>query len=254
MNLILYLLFMLFFQNGPLANGVAYAAENSVSAIEEVKVRQIGGDKLLLEISGRSLQHPLAAAKEGVALCFIWQNTTLAGAKARRAGKTKELELKYDYPLVRRIILSANKEENIVEMLIIGERHLRLKSVGGIAGSDVQTLLLETLPPPGKADPVKECVPQSPLNRKDKVTLEMSDVSTIDALRALAALANLNLVADKTVPNDPITLSFKDAPFGQVLGWLLRANRLSCSVAGGTLIVGSAQSVAEIINSNEIRA
>ncbi len=72
-----------------------------------------------------------------------------------------------------------------------------------------------------------------------KVTIDVSDTPLADVLRLLGAYAGVNIVLDASVPRDAtMTLSFYDAPFQEVLEFVLRAHGLEYTRVGKTIAVG----------------
>lgn len=229
---------------------------NLIPVIEEIKLRQIGGDKVLIEFHGRALSPPSFVFDGESAAVFELQRTDMSKGFIKNGAKCNDggWELRYDYPLARRINFSQNEDGGIVAR-ITGERPLWPKNISGMNNSDSITLLLEAIPQVVRkqgnstADATK-----SLLDRNERISLEMCDVSPTYAFHMLASIAGMNFVAGESIPTASLNLSFKDTPFCDVLSCLLGITGLACSVKGNTLIIGTAQVVAETAGGYETRA
>lgn len=254
MAVILCVLFMLLSPDGAAALEPVDIEEQLISLIDETSVRQIGGDKVLIELRGRGLRHPVHASDTDGAAAFKWERTRFAAKSLNKNVKDKRAwEYKYDYPLVQRINFSVTGE-NGIEMRITGERPLKLKKINGMENSDTLSMLLEAvLPRQGERGEIINSR-EGFLSRSERITLEMRDASPSDAFRALAQLAGVNFIADNSVPSGKLTFSFKDTPFGEVLEYLLLTNGLAHSVKGNTMLVGSFEAVAVASGAYETRA
>lgn len=252
MAVILYIILFLLSPSCSLAGDTTVPDAKSVSEIDGVRVRQIGGDKVLVELSGRSLRLPSCVSASGCAAVLQWSDTVFSRDLAKIFGGENEAELYFDYPLASRLGFHRDNDYTIT-MRLTGEKSLILTGVRGMESTDSLTLLLEAVPPPEKRENAAVAVHDPILSRGDKITLEMRDVPPINAFRMLASIAGLNLVADKSVPSGGMTLSFKEAPLGEVFGCILGVNGLVHAVRGSTIIIGASRAVAEAAGADETR-
>lgn len=228
-------------------------AASQVSLIDDIRVKQIGADKIIIELSGRAVCSPKPISADGCAAAFEWRQTVLSLAGQEKHSRERGLELKYDFPLAQRINFFVNDRDGLT-MAITGVKRLRLKDIVGEESSDSLTLFLETFPPSITEEKKTAETSGQALFLDEKVTLEMYEISLAEALRMLAASVGMDLVMSAGIPSGKISLSFQETPFADVLGYLLRSNSLAHAVRGNTLIVGLAQSVAETAGINETRA
>lgn len=258
MVIALSILLLLFYPSSSLATQALSVAENPVSVISEIreiKVRQIGGDKVLIELGGRAIRPPQFVFDNESAAVLELQKTDMTKAFIDGGAKRREWwELNYDYPLARRINFIQTGDKTIT-MRITGDSPLWLKDIRGGNGSDSMTLLLQTLTPPTpKQGIIAVQTPKNLLERKEKISLDMRGIFPAVAFHMFAAIIGMNFVAAEAIPTKGIDLSFRDAPFGEAFGSLLGITGLVHAVRGNTLIIGSAPAVAEIIGGYEIRA
>jgi general secretion pathway protein D len=74
--------------------------------------------------------------------------------------------------------------------------------------------------------------------RKQPVTLRFRNAGLREVLEGLAKAGNLNLIFDKDVRNDPVTIAVQDTPFDEALSLVLNSNSLFSRPAGpDTLII-----------------
>lgn len=252
MAIVLSVIFFFFSSCGVMALEPSNTVEQPLSAIETVRARQIGGDKVLFELDGRDIGHPEVVPGANCSAELRWLNTTVSGAATGKYEKGV-METRYDYPLVRRINFTSG-EDNSLTMRITGDRPLRVARLSGMNNSDSISVLLEadTRPYPklGQDSPVR----RDALPSAGKITLSMREVSAADAFRALASLAGVNLAVDSSVTPGKLTFSFRDAAFSEVFDYLLNVTGLSYAAKGNTLFIGSLETVASAAGDYETRA
>ena len=234
--------------------------------IEGMRLRQAGSDLMLIELRGTKLPHPEPVSTDSAAALFFrgarfprntdrkewwdefeWEILKLEGKKS------EEWHQRYDYPLVEEVKVTSG--DGGITMRIIGPKPLEVKNISGMAGSDRLRITLqsprETTPP---VQPKARVIsPGDPVTVTDPVTLEVRDISVRDALTMLAKLKDLNLVIDASVPHSTMTLSFKETPFREVFSYILRMNDLTYSMAGKTLVIGSAANIGKVLGQTKTR-
>lgn len=235
------------------------------SVIEAIKVKQLGSDQILLEIRGTKMPQPKAVDGGTASLTMEWAGIRFPRDTDKqdwwdgyewdvlRIGQEKSDSWwqKYDYSLVERIDVTSN-DKNGVTMTITGAKPLTLDRVSGMAGSDRMTIVLKAksdIVPP-TPQPPRQMPKGDPLGMSAPVTLELRDVSVREVFRMLADLRGLNLVIDSSVPENAMTFSFKNAKFSEVFAYILRMNDLTYALMGGTLVVGTAESIGKTLGHN----
>lgn len=235
------------------------------SVIEGMRVRQLGGDQILLEIRGSKMPLPKAVDDSDAAMVLQWTGVRFPVNTDKQDWWdeyswsvfkfTKEMSNEwwktYDFPLVQRIqVVSADNDG--IKMTITGEKPLKLESIRGMAGSDhiTVTLKAESDIKPAVLTPPRPLSQGDPLGMNSPVTLELREVSVRDVFRMLADIKKLNLVIDSTVPDNPMTFSFKNAKFSEVFAYMLRMNDLTYALMGKTLVVGTSESIGKTLGHN----
>lgn len=236
-----------------------------VVLIEGIKVRQMGGNQLMIEFRGDGIPIPDAVSSDA-ALRIEWRGACLP-ENMRKDGWRNSLEWdllsagaengrvwskSYDLPLVEEIRFYSEKTGS--RMDIIGPKPLLIRDISGMPGSTRQRLILECVAEaaPKMRDNVKQHK-KDPLASDTPVTLELRDVPLREAFRILAELTGLNLILTDAVSNAPVVFSFKDTPLRDVFAYMLRMNGLSYSVDGRTLIIGTDGSIGDILGLNQTR-
>lgn len=238
------------------------------AVIEGLNLTQVGANEIMMALRGTDLPMPEPVSTDHAAK-LVWNNTRFPQDTDRKQwwddfeGDVLKLNLKksdnwtrtYDFPLIERITVTSDDKGGIV-MDIKGPKHLNVKSISGMPGSERFRILLEApsdITPPPLVAP-KPAAPQGdPLAISTPVTLELRDVSAREVFRMLAKLKDLNLVLDASVPDTPMTFSFKDTRFGEVFAYMLRMNDLSYSMVGKTLVIGTTDSVGKTLGRNITR-
>lgn len=243
----------------------AQSITDDVALIEGMKVRQLGGNQLMIEFRGDGIPIPEAVSSD-TAMSIRWRCARLPES-VRKGGWRDSLEWdilsaagwnggiwskSYDLPLAEEIHFSSG--EAGARMDIIGPKPMHIRDISGMPGSTRQRLILECTAEaaPKMQDNVKQHR-KDPLASDTPVTLALRDVPLREAFRILAELTGLNLILTDAVNNAPVVLSFKDTPLRDVFAYMLRMNGLSYSVDGRTLIIGNEGSIGEILGLNQTR-
>ena len=238
------------------------------SVIEGLKVRQIGSDELLLELRGTKMSIPSQVKDSSSAALLQWKGIRFPRDTDKKdwwdgygwsvlkldPEKSQEWWQSYDLPLAQRVQVVSNDLEG-VNMLIVGEKPLKVRKIIGMPGSDnikiylrAETDIVPPAPQPPKAMPKGD-----PMGMYSPVTLELREVSVREVFRLLADLRNLNLVIDSSVPDNLMTFSFRNAKFSEVFAYMLRMNELTYALMGTTLVVGTAESIGKTLGKNEAK-
>lgn len=238
------------------------------SIIEGLKVRQIGSDEILLELRGTKMSIPAQIKDQSSAALLQWRGIRFPRDTDKKdwwdgygwsvlridTEKSQEWWQDYDLPLAQRVQVVSNDLEGL-NMMIIGEKPLKVKKVLGMPGSDSIKIYLraETDIVPPAPQPPKAMPKGDPMGMYSPVTLELREVSVREVFRLLADLRNLNLVIDSSVPDNLMTFSFKNAKFSEVFAYMLRMNELTYALMGTTLVVGTAESIGKTLGKNEAK-
>jgi len=250
---------------------MAITSKDLTARIEALQIKQMGDGLVTLELRGVKISHPTASSAPGTSIVLNWSGVRFPrdtdkqdwwdeyGWSVLRIRKdlSNAWRQNYDYPLVERVEVRPNNTSNGITMSIVGEKELQIKRIIGIAGSD--RIRIELKANTSDITPYKPAVTSTyrtssdPLGMESLVTLELRDVSVRDAFRMLAEFRHLNLVIDPSVPDDPVTFSFKKAKFSEVFSYLLRMSDLTYAMMGKTLIVGTAESMGKTLGRNQER-
>ncbi len=147
-------------------------------------------------------------------------------------------------PLVPRI--TAEETDGGTVLILLCEQPLEIRRVGGVGSGSVR-VHLSTSSPVGKKGEMHAFHTErtTPALTTEKVTLNMKDCDLSDVFRVLGATAGVNIVVDGSVSNRArLTLSFLDAPFDEVLEYILRSQNLESRTVGRTVVIGTKNSLA----------
>ena len=204
-------------------------------------VRQLGSDSILVELKGTSLPLPEVDTLGTDVVTF-----TLAGAYLPAV----KWERDFNLPLVS-LVRADQDGENVVFKMRVSSP-MSLKTMEGKAPSNRYVLRLSTA---GfvereniQADLLKPQAPVAatagdPFSKTLPVTLDLRDVELRDVFRMLGAYANMNIVADPSVPNTLVTMTLKGVPLNEAMGYMMRMYGMSYAIMGKTIIVGTPDSI-----------
>jgi type IV pilus assembly protein PilQ len=214
-------------------------------------VRQLGSDTVIVELKGMSLPFPEVDTLGTDMVTF-----TLAGAYLPAVKWERDFEL----PLVG-LVSAVQSGENVVFTMRVSSP-MSLKGMEGKAPSNKYVLRLTTA---GfvereniQADLMKPQAPAAsvagdPFTRTVPVTLDLRDVELRDVFRMLGAYANMNIVADPSVPNTLVTMTLNDVPLNEAMGYLMRMYGMSYAIMGKTIIVGTPDSIGKTTGKESTR-
>lgn len=214
-------------------------------------VRQLGSDSILVELKGTSLPLPEVDTLGTDVVTF-----TLAGAYLPAV----KWERDFNLPLVSLVRADQDGEKVVFKMRVSSP--MSLKTMEGKAPSNRYVLRLSTA---GfvereniQADLLKPQAPVAatagdPFSKTLPVTLDLRDVELRDVFRMLGAYANMNIVADPSVPNTLVTMTLKSVPLNEAMGYLMRMYNMSYAIMGKTIIVGTPDSIGKTTGKESTR-
>lgn len=204
-------------------------------------VRQLGSDSIIVELKGTSLPLPEVDTLGTDMVTF-----TLAGAYLPAV----KWERDFNLPLVGLVRADQSGENVVFKMRVSSPMSLkgmegkapsnryvlRLSTSGFVERENIQADLMKPQAPavPVAGDPFTQTVP---------VTLDLRDVELRDVFRMLGAYANMNIVADPSVPNTLVTMTLKGVPLNEAMGYMMRMYGMSYAIMGKTIIVGTPDSI-----------
>lgn len=204
-------------------------------------VRQLGSDSIIVELKGTSLPLPEVDTLGTDMVTF-----TLAGAYLPAV----KWERDFNLPLVGLVRADQSGENVVFKMRVSSPMSLkgmegkapsnryvlRLSTSGYVERENIQADLMKPQAPaaPVAGDPFTQTVP---------VTLDLRDVELRDVFRMLGAYANMNIVADPSVPNTLVTMTLKGVPLNEAMGYMMRMYGMSYAIMGKTIIVGTPDSI-----------
>lgn len=215
-----------------LTAGAAYAEE---AKVEGIVVQQAGSSLAIVEIRGNYLPMPQFTSQRPSELQFLWPEVTLTSTQW---GKP------YPFPLVKGVEL-AQADNGVVMKVFTGEE-LTVKEVKGKAPANRYSIHLEAvshapLPERTSGEVSGPAKAWDPMAVATPVTIEWRDMDLRDALRMLGKITGMNIVADQSVPAATLTMSLKDVPLNEALGYIMRMHDLGYAVMGKTVVFGTKQ-------------
>ena len=227
-------------------------AQSGLPPIGGLTVRQLAGHSVTMELLGTSLPLPRIVSNSPDSLVFSVKPAWLAAGKWER---------KFDLPLVEGVFAEQTGDEVVFTVRVNGP--LVLKGIEGVAPANRYFLRFDaaghaarereqpSLTAPRPAPPTNQ---NDPFTRTTPVTFDLRDVELRDVLRMLGAYANMNIVADPSVPNTLVTMSLKSVPLNEALGYILRMYDMGYAIMGKTIIVGAPDNIAKTTGKQSTRA
>ena len=235
-----------------------------------IKVTQMGDSGVILELRGREIPHPEVVSEPGAAkLALRWDGIRFAQNADKRdwwesfewdilkleMNPTETWWKELNIPMLERVNAEPAGNRS-AKLTFTSSRRLMLDEIKGVPGTDSQTLILKAYQAPKTADapkPVASFAKGDPMGIRTPVTLQIRDGDIKSVFRMLADIQSLNLLLDSSVPDMPVTVSFKGVPFNEAFGYLLRMNDLTYAMTGNTLIVGKQESIGKTLGKEVVR-
>ncbi|NLK19826.1 MAG: secretion protein [Synergistaceae bacterium] len=240
-----FLLFSIIAFGAVACNAPALAGEKPSYAhlppVGGLMLRQMGSDLLLVELTGTSLPMPEVGGLNTDVISFTLKGAYLPSVTWQR-----------DFGLPMAGMARAEQDgENVVFKINVSGQ-LSLKSIEGKAPANryflrfttssyverenIQQDLLKPLAPAAATagDPFTKTIP---------VTMDLRDVELRDVFRMIGTYANMNIVADPSVPNTLVTMTLTGVPLNEAMGYLMRMYGMSYAILGKTIIVGTPESI-----------
>lgn len=214
-------------------------------------VRQLGSDDILLELNGTSLPAPEVENIGTDIITFFFSKAYLPAVKWERD---------FGLPLVG-LVRAEQSEERVVFKMHVS-KNMILKSIEGNSPSNRYILRFstsdfvnrESIQPDLLKPPVPEAASAGdPFTKTIPVNLDLRDVELRDVFRMLGAYANMNIVADPSVPNTLVTMTLKDVPLNEAMGYIMRMYGMAYAIMGKTIIVGSSDSIGKTTGKESTR-
>lgn len=215
-------------------------------------VQQMGSHGVVVHLVGGSLSRPEITSHNTDSITFVVKPAYLASGKWSR---------QFDLPLVQGV-MADQSGDSVVFVLKINSP-LELKGIEGVAPANSYTLRLEGTGHAAREreqPALYEQKPQPPTDYNDPFTkttpvaFDLRDVELRDVFRMLGDYVGMNIVADPSVPNTLVTMSLKDVPLNEALGYILRMYDMGYAIIGKTIIVGSPDNIAKTTGKQSTRA
>ncbi len=242
-----------------------------VPVMSGIKTSQVGDSVVLVTIRGMQIPHPKVVSSPGEAkLVLQWDGIRFAQNADKRdwwdsyEWSVLRLEMNptetwwkdFTYPMLERVNAEPIGNRS-VKLTFTSSKGLVLDEVKGVPGADELTLILKAYQTPKAVDSPKPIAPYAkgdPMGIRTPVTLQVRDGDVKSVFRMLADVQRLNLLLDPSVPDMPVTVSFKGVPFNEAFGYLLRMTDLTYALTGSTLVVGKPESIGKTLGKEVVRA
>ncbi len=228
---IVFLLLLFFYALAP----ARAARKKEISpTLTTIDVEQAGDTQIFLTLEGALLPRPEILYESEKELKLLLPDVKFPALRHEREGRV---------PLVPRI--TAEQGDGGAVLTLLCEQPLELRRISGVGSSRIRVHLSTSSPIEQKNENLILTERRTSSLSTKKVTLNMKDCDLSDVFRVLGATAGVNIVVDSSVSNRArLTLSFHDAPFDEVLGYILRSQNLESQKIGGTVVIGAKNSLA----------
>ena len=230
-RILLCVLFFGIFTPSP-APGAAGAREAKPSGpcLTALRIEQAGDSLLTVSLEGKALSAPRAIYRNSREFALLLEDVAFPALKYERDCEA---------PMAPHVTVEQVDRGTVI--VLSCEVPLRIDGVRG-AGTGHMGIRLkrdEKSAFHGGSAELKNRADRASLPSKN-IDLSLKDCDLHDIFRMLGALADVNIVVDGSVPQSArMTLSFKDAPFDEVLRYVLQSQNLEWRGIGKTLVVGA---------------
>lgn len=239
--------------NADAAGSNAGESDDNAALFEGILVNQAGSSLLLIEIKGINLPYPKVLRADPGRMVLFFSNTVIPAETWSRS---------YNFPLLSGVEV-ANVEGGL-EVRLLTTQTLEIKELTGTPPAPLYRLHLappksEVVqePPKKKEGPLSLALktgPRDPMAMTIPVTLEMRDAELKDVLRMLAKFMNLNVIIDPSVPPTTVSISVRNAPLPEVLGYVMRMHNITYALMDNTILFGTADSLGKSLGLEQTRA
>lgn len=214
------------------ASGFA-SSKQSDSVLTAFSAEQAGDSVVVLFLEGRKLTEPRKVYQNDREFSMILEDVKFPAMRYERGLET---------PLVPHIM--AEQTDRGTVLTLYSEVPLYIDAVRGSGTGNMKIRIkrLDRGVSYTESSEVKNLAePALPLR---KITVNLKDCDLHDIFRILGAMADINIVVDSSVPlTARMTLTFTDAPFGEIFHYILQSQNLEWRRMGGTVLIGAKNSL-----------
>ncbi|MDO4219544.1 MAG: secretin N-terminal domain-containing protein [Synergistaceae bacterium] len=232
---------------------------NQPSVIYGIKAGQLGASQMLFEIAGENLpSYSINDAENFLEILLTPRDCNIIAKKPKHNDSSllgfsqidvsvnKTFTFFSQIPLCQRVDISM--KDNQLFFKFVSNKKLVVKRCNGAEGSTLFQFYVETADKFPEED-LRKIKPNQrssddPINNKTKIAMDFRRIYLHDLLRFMAEKLKMNFMADFELPNPELSLKFESSRFCDVFSYLINTYKISYSVIGNTLIVGTKENIA----------
>lgn len=257
----------IFYPNATNADEQSPLTTNKPAIIYGIKATQLGANQMLFEIAGENLPSFRVGEDGNFLEIFLPDESNIITKEPKNGDSSllgfSKISVSADetftffsqVPLCQRIDISRNGNQLCFKF--ISSQKLVVKSNKGMNGGTLLQFYIGSAEKPKEEDTRKiKPLPTSssdPINNKTKISMDFRQIYLHDLLRFLAEKLNLNFMADSELPNPSLSLKFSSSRLCDVFSFLTNTYKISYTVIGKTLIVGTKENVARSAGQFEVK-
>lgn len=219
---------------------------NNLPPLNRIQVSQIGDGEIILIVYGTNLPMPEVLPVGGTDdLKIVFKNSF--NEIKEKISQSPEL------PLVSEILFS--QEANDAVIFLQTEGALVVKGIRGVPPANRYTITLISAEKERRLTAERTLfekrLPAAPMvsifTGNTPVTMELRDVPLADVVRMLGSTVKKNIVIDKSMPNDFVTMSLNGVPLNEAISYLKRMYDIDFAMMGeNTIVAGARDSLSKL--------
>lgn len=218
-------------------------------------VLQMGGDELTVTFSGRGMPSPVVRGNS-TAIEFTFPLTRFDFAREEIPVSMTELIEGVDMEQREKdcvLTVRVNRELRMIERKGKGPTD-RLAYQFRTADQDARLAAEPELTKPSVAPQAKKA-DTGPFSSKIFINLELRETALADLFTMLGTFMKKNVVVDKSIPNETVTMTLKKVPLSEVFEYLMKTYDIwYYMLSPNTVVVGTRDGLAKVSETRTTRA
>jgi len=238
---VLYVLFLIFIFSASASAAADLKKDVNLPSLDRYQLNQIGDSEVFLLLYGKGLPTPEIILNEELNNVEIIFKDSL--------NNVKNPGFPIDISIISNVVVE-QRDNHTVFVIHSVEDNLLVKELRGVGPSDRFSIMFATQRQQQRlemeASLTQMRLPPLPLipdfQKTSPVTLDVRDVPLTDVVRLLAEMTKKNIVIDKSLPNEYVTMTLKNIPLNVAIGHLKKMYDIDFAMLGDNTILAGARS------------
>ena len=254
MRRIIYALILTVLFSGSVLAAQNNSKVNEMSSLDRLQINQMGDSEFLILIYGKKLPTPEIILNERLhRIEIVFKNSN---------NNMKSSSLMVEIPLISDIEVEQREKDNVIIIQTFQDNFI-VKEMKGTGPSDRFSLVFATQQQQRRINAETQMnqtrlspIPLIPdFQKTSPITLDVRDVPLTDVIRLMAEATKRNIVVDKSLPNEYVTMTLRQVPLNVAVEHLKRMYDIDFAMMGNnTILAGSRSGLARMTGREVTRA